>query len=111
MSATIRFNNKLPVVGKIILLNTDNAVSAMSNTILSDARAKAPYASGALSRSGRVDKYELGKYKVAFGGTSNSVPYGVRRHFENKKNPQTRYYLSEPAQEIAQIGIGRFIRK
>lgn len=111
MSMTIRFKDRLPIVSNAILLNMDNAVSAMSNTILNDARAKAPYASGDLSRSGRVDKHELGKYTVAFGGTSYKVPYGVRRHFENKKNPQTRYYLSDPAQEIARTGIGRFIRK
>lgn len=111
MSITVRFNNRLAIASRLILMNADSTVSAMSNTILNDAIVKAPYASGNLSRSGRVDKHEFGKYTVAFGGTSNNVPYGVRRHFENKKNPQTRFYLSDPAQDVARNGIGRFIRK
>lgn len=111
MSTTIRFSNRLPLAGKLVLMNADNAVSSMANTILNDARIKAPYASGDLSKSGRVDKHTLGNYSVAYGGTSKKVPYGVRRHFENKENPQTLLYLTDPAEEVARGGIGRFIRK
>ena len=61
----------------------------------------APVLSGNLVASGRIEK-ETNGYKVAFGGDSSfNVPYAKRRHFENKKNPQTLGYLKKAGDNVS----------
>lgn len=62
----------------------------------------APVDKGNLVASGRVAKN--GKnYEVIYGGNSGgvSVPYALRRHFENNKNPQTKRYLSRAGDQVS----------
>jgi hypothetical protein len=48
-------------------------------------------------------------YIVHYGDAR--VPYARRRHLENKKNPQTKYYLQNAGDRVAKQGIQRFKRK
>lgn len=90
-------------------VNLDNAVRQMANTILSDSRMLAPVLTGALRSDGNVKKEGLASYIVQYGDAR--VPYARRRHFENKKNPQTKYYLWNAGDRVAKQGIQRFKRK
>ena len=60
----------------------------------------APVETGHLRASGRVERITDG-YKVKFGGSTGSfsVPYAKRRHFENRKNPQTLRYLERAGKQ------------
>lgn len=62
----------------------------------------APVDKGNLVASGRVAKEGKG-YAVIFGGNSGgvNVPYALRRHFENKKNPQTKRYLTRAGDQVS----------
>lgn len=62
----------------------------------------APVDKGNLEASGRIKKVKDGA-EVIFGGTSGgvSVPYARRRHYENRKNPQTLRYLERAAKAVA----------
>lgn len=69
----------------------DLAVLQMATDILRTAVIFAPRDTSALANSGQVIREGAGKYSVKFGG--GGVPYARRRHYENKKNPQTLRYL------------------
>ena len=90
-------------------VNLDNAVRQMANTILSDSRMLAPGLTGALRSDGNVKKEGMASYIVQYGDAR--VPYARRRHFENKKNPQTKYYLWNAGDRVVKQGIQRFKRK
>ena len=62
----------------------------------------APVYQGHLRASGRIEK-DGDKLEVVFGGSGNgfSVPYAKRRHFENKKNPQTLRYLERAGKQVS----------
>ena len=90
-------------------VNLDNAVRQMANTILSDSRMLAPVLTGALRSDGNVKKEGMASYLVQYGDAR--VPYARRRHFENKKNPQTKYYLWNAGDRVVKQGIQRFKRK
>lgn len=90
-------------------VNLDNAVRQMANTILSDSRMLAPILTGALRSDGNVKKEGQASYIVQYGDAR--VPYARRRHFENKKNPQTKYYLWNAGDRVVKQGIQRFKRK
>lgn len=90
-------------------VNLDNAVRQMANTILSDSRMLAPVLTGALRSDGNVKKEGMASYIVQYGDAR--VPYARRRHFENKKNPQTKYYLWNAGDRVVKQGIQRFKRK
>lgn len=90
-------------------VNLDNAVRQMANTILSDSRMLAPVLTGALRSDGNVKKEGMASYIVKYGDAR--VPYARRRHFENKKNPQTKYYLWNAGDRVVKQGIQRFKRK
>lgn len=109
MSVSVKIIDRSSAWWAIEKLNLDNAVNAMATTILSDARAKAPYDTGALRSDGRVERDGDLARSVHFGDAR--VPYARRRHFENKKNPQTLYYLRIAGDNVARQGLGRFKRK
>lgn len=67
----------------ILLLDT-------ATKIHRDAGKNAPVDKGSLKKSGRIENIKNG-YSIAFGG--GSVRYAKRRHYENRKNPQTLHYL------------------
>lgn len=67
----------------------------------------APKDTGALVNSGRIESVNDG-YRVIFG--SSRVPYARRRHFENKKNPQTLHYLSRAGDSVARGSKAKYFR-
>lgn len=69
----------------------DGAMFDLATTIHRDAGNLAPVESRALVNSGRIKRNSEGNYSIIFGG--GPVPYAKRRHYENKKNPQTLKYL------------------
>ena len=82
----------------------------MASDTLTDSRMRAPFLTGALRGSGRDDSSTEGSYSrlVAYG--NSEVPYARRRHFENKKNPQTKYYLWDAGNNVVEKGIKRYLR-
>lgn len=86
----------------------DIAMLDLATTIQRDARNLAPRETGALIASGKVTRAGQGHYIISFGG--GRVPYAKRRHYENKKNPQTLHYL-ERAGDANSRNIMQFISK
>ena len=109
MSTTVKVIDRSNVWLALELVNLDNTVRQMANTILSDSRMLAPVLTGALRSDGNVKKEGMASYIVKYGDAR--VPYARRRHFENKKNPQTKYYLQNAGDRVAKQGIQRFKRK
>ena len=60
----------------------------LSKTILNKARMNAPVLTGALRASGNISN--TGMYSRVIGF---SVPYATVREFNNKKHPNTKFYL------------------
>lgn len=85
----------------------DRVEEVMAGVILTRATMLAPHDSGALKSNGRVEKNPNGHRSVVFGGAS--VPYARRRHFENKKNPQTLHYLSRAGDSVAKENIKKYV--
>lgn len=85
----------------------NRAERAVSQVILHRAIMLAPLQSGALVDDGRVEKNPDGHYSVVFGSTS--VPYARRRHFENKRNPQTLNYLKRAGDSVAKEDIKKYV--
>ena len=109
MSTTVKVIDRSNVWLALELVNLDNTVRQMANTILSDSRMLAPVLTGALRSDGNVKKEGMASYIVKYGDAR--VPYARRRHFENKKNPQTKYYLWNAGDRVVKQGIQRFKRK
>lgn len=57
--------------------------------------------------SGRIEPITNG-YRVKYG--SAKVPYARRRHFENKKNPQTLGYLAKAGDSVARGDKSKYFR-
>ena len=85
----------------------DLGMLEMSNDIDRRSKALAPIDTSALVNSSKVTKVTNG-YKISFG--SSRVPYARRRHFENRKNPQTKGYLARGADSVARGNIGKYFR-
>lgn len=75
------------------------AERAMGQVILHRSTMIAPVLSGDLAESGRVENNPQGGISVIYG--NSGVPYARRRHFENKKNPQTLHYLQRGGDSVA----------
>ena len=60
----------------------------------------APVETGNLRNSGRIERITDG-YKVKFGGSIGrfAVKYARRRHYENRKSPQTLRYLERAGKQ------------
>ncbi len=83
-------------------MNLQNGRKALADSILNLAVMKAPKLTGALRNDGRVEsKGEVST--IVFGDAD--VPYARRRHFENKKNPQTLNYLKNAGDQIMKEDI------
>lgn len=106
MTATVKVkftdNSAQYVASETKKLN--DATNKMCNSIISLAQILAPVDTGDLRASGRVEPLENGSSAV-FGGASVDVPYARRRHYENRKNPQTLRYLERAGESITKKGI------
>lgn len=67
----------------------------------------APRLTGALASSAIIGTVMNG-YSLTYG--SSRVPYARRRHFENRKNPQTIGYLSRAAEGVARGNIAKYFK-
>lgn len=83
------------------------AVLEMSTDIHRRAIILAPKDTRALINSAKIEPIKEG-YKVEFG--SSKVPYARRRHFENKKNPQTKGYLAKAGDSVARSDKKKYFR-
>lgn len=102
---SVKINSNAAVFLRVQRQNLQNAGRAMANRIESDAEIRAPYLSGDLRSDGRVEESQSGdtlQFKVVFG--DSRVPYARRRHYENRKNPHTKYYLENAAKNIVTKG-------
>lgn len=79
----------------------------MATDIQRRAKAFAPVDTAALVNSGRIEPISDG-YRVVFG--SSRVPYARRRHFENKKNPQTLHYLSRAGDNVIRGNTTKYFK-
>lgn len=69
----------------------------------------APKDTSALVNSRRISKLSKFAYQLKYG--SSRVPYARRRHYENKKNPQTLGYLDKAADSVSRGNKGKYFRK
>jgi len=84
----------------------DKTVAVMATDIHRQASILAPHASGALIGSGRITRNGQADYDVTYGG--GKVPYAKRRHYENRKNPQTLKYLERAGDNVSR-NLKRYI--
>lgn len=87
---------------------TRNVEQAIGDVIKNRAIMLAPEDTGKLKRSGRVVKKPSGGVSIIFGGEDVGVPYALRRHFENKKNPQTLLYLEKAGNSVVKENIKKY---
>lgn len=87
--------------------STQSGLLELATDIHRRAIINAPKDTRALVNSGRVDRVSKG-YSITFG--SSRVPYARRRHFENKKNPQTKLYLFKAADSVMRGNLAKYWR-
>lgn len=87
--------------------DADFVVLDMVTDIHRTASMIAPKESRALVKSGRISREGNAHYKVIFGG--GAVPYAKRRHFENKKTPESLGYL-ERAGDTTSRNLRRYAK-
>lgn len=86
----------------------DKAVLEMATDIHRRAIVLAPKDTRALVNSGRIERVAQGHYRVKFGG--GRVKYAKRRHYENKKNPQTLRYLERAGDSVYRGNTTKYFR-
>lgn len=82
-------------------------VRNMMGVTVNRAQMLAPVDKGDLRSSGRVVENKDG-ISAVFGGADVGVPYAKRRHFENKKNPQTLGYLKKAGDSVVKEGFKKY---
>lgn len=82
----------------------------MGYDIASQARSNAPYVTGALRNSIRVQESKNNTVEVIAGGSfgGRSVPYAWKREQGPNKNPATEHYMENAAKKIM---TGDYIKK
>lgn len=80
---------------------------AMAQVVLYRSRMLAPIFTGALVDDGRVENNPQGGLSVLYG--SPKVPYARRRHYENRKNPQTLYFLQRAGESVAKENVKKYV--
>lgn len=78
----------------------------MAGVILTRSVMIAPRLTGALQGDGRVEVQD-GHHTVIFG--DDHVPYARKRHYENKKNPQTLHYLERGGDSVKKENIKKYV--
>lgn len=86
----------------------ERGLAEMATDIHKRATILAPKQTRALVNSGNIRRTGTAEYTISFG--SSKVPYARRRHFENKKNPQTLGYLSKAADGIARSDKSKYFK-
>jgi len=86
----------------------ERGVAEMATDIDKRAKILAPKDTRALVNSGNITRTGTAEYTIKFG--SGKVPYARRRHFENKKNPQTLGYLAKAADSVDRSDKTKYFR-
>ena len=105
-TTTIKFVDNSAKVLQEEQAHIGDALARMGDSILNLAQMYAPVLTGALRADGRVVK-EPNSVTVRFGGFS--VPYARRRHYENNKHPDTKYYLERAGNQVAKQGVQYYL--
>ncbi len=100
-------NGGIDTFARVQEQNIKNAKRRICDSILNKAMMSAPVDTGRLRDNGRVVEESSSRSAVVFG--DNNVPYARRRHFENKKNPQTLHYLSKAGEVVAKEDPGKWL--
>lgn len=103
--AKVKYNANWTKVQKADYLTT--GLLELSTDIHRRAIILAPVETGALKSSGIIEKITDG-FRIKFGG--GRVPYARRRHFENKKNPQTLRYLARAGDSVIRGNTDKYFR-
>lgn len=90
------------------LKSLDRVVLEMATDIDRFAKILAPKDTGNLVNSGKITRNKSASYTVSFGG--NGIRYAKRRHYENKKNPQTLRYLERAGDSVSKGSIKKYIK-
>ena len=106
MSLTVKVNMK-PGWDKRVESSLKTGVLSMITDVQRRSHALAPKLTGALASSAVIGTV-LNGYSLTYG--SGRVPYARRRHFENRKNPQTIGYLSRAAEGVARGNIAKYFK-
>ncbi len=107
MSLSVKFIDKSSEFIKSQEKDYSSATSRMCNSIVQLARILAPVDNGDLRDSGKVVKDSNNGSSAVFGG--GKVKYARRRHYENRKNPQTLLYLERAGDAVAKKGIKNYL--
>lgn len=86
----------------------DAGVLQMATDIHRRSAIAAPKDSRALVNSGKIERVTSGHYKVQYGG--GGIRYARRRHFENKKNPQTIGYLEKAGESVTRGNVYKYFK-
>lgn len=105
---TVKVTDNLPKWLREEKKRQDAAMQEVANDVLIRARMNAPIDSGKLVASGRVKQLKDGSYTVVFG--DGSVKYAQKRHYENKKNPQTTKYLEKAGDTVKRGNVKKYFR-
>ena len=108
MSTTVKFTSHMNKFIKDQQVDLDKSVLRMATDIHRQSTILAPRDTGALVNSGRIERQGRADYSVVFG--DSHVRYARRRHFENKKNPQTLKYLERAGDNVVK-NLGKYIKK
>lgn len=107
MSLSVKFIDKSSEFIKSQEKDYSSATSMMCSSIVQLARILAPVDTGDLRASGRVVKEGNNGSSAVFGG--GKVKYARRRHYENRKNPQTLRYLERAGTSVSKKGIKNYL--
>ena len=85
-------------------MNTQQGLVMMGYDVANQAKRNAPYETGNLRNSIRAVRVPTGGVDIIAGGNfgGKSVPYAKRREYENKKNPQTKFYMKRALNTVLQ---------
>ena len=107
MSVTVKFTSKMKQYISSEQKRLDSSVLRMAIDIHRQAIILAPKDTRALVNSGHINKQSQTGYSVVFG--DSQVRYARRRHFENKKNPQTLKYLERAGDNVVK-NAGKYLK-
>lgn len=86
----------------------DRIGAVIATVVLTRSKIFAPKDKRNLVNSGRIQRIGAGVYRIIYG--SSRVPYALRRHYENYKNPQAVEYLSNAGESVEKSDISQYFK-